>query len=404
MADKRSDAIIVGGGLVGMTTALALADGGLSVTVIDTQPLAQTVAPAFDGRASAIASASAQMFKAIGLWPELEAHAQAIHDIRVTDGDAPLHLHFDGRTVSDEPLGYMFENRRLRLGLHAASARQPQVEVLAPARVARWQADAGGVTAVLTSGDERRGALLIGADGRGSTIREQLGIRAARWTYDQSAIITTVEHDLPHQGIAHERFLPAGPFAILPLQGHRSAIVWTVETRDEALVMALGDIAFTAEIAERFGDFLGQVRVCAPRWSYPLSFHHAERYIGERAVLVGDAAHGIHPIAGQGLNMGLRDIAALADVLTEAARLGLDLGSPAVLQRYQQWRRTDNAVVGAVTDGLNRLFSTDIPGLARGRQLGLAAVNTMAPLKTFFMQHARGTVGDLPRLLRGQAL
>jgi 2-octaprenyl-6-methoxyphenol hydroxylase len=399
-----SDVLIVGGGLVGMTAALALAKGGLTSTVIDAQKLERTLAPSFDGRASAIASASAQMFKAIDLWPQLADHAQPITDIRVTDGDAPLFLHFDGRVVSDEPLGFMFENRRLRKAMLDRQEQTPAIGLQAPDRIVDWSRDAGGVSAKLASGNDVRASLLIAADGRSSAIREQLGIRCARWDYDQAAIITVVAHERPHDGIAHERFLPAGPFAILPLQGNRAGIVWTVDARDAELVMGLSEAAFTAEIADRFGDFLGKLQVIAPRWTYPLTFHNAERYCDDRVVLVGDSAHGMHPIAGQGLNLGLRDVAALAEVLTDSSRLGLDLGSKAVVERYQQWRRTDGAILLSVTDGLNRLFSTRSKVIAGGRRLGLATVNRVAPLKTFLMQHARGTIGDLPRLLKGQPL
>lgn len=405
----RSDVLIIGGGLVGITLGIALARHGLDVVAVDTARIEATLAPSFDGRASAIASASARMLQAIGVWPGLADAAQPIWEIRVTDGDSPLFLHFDGTGTPDEPLGYMFENRRLRFALYKTAATLPNLRLIAPQQVTSVVKDAGGATVTLGDGSVWRVPLVVAADGRRSMWRAQEGIRTAHWSYRQSAVITTVAHALPHGDIAHERFLPAGPFAILPLgddaEGrHRSSIVWTVALDDGPAIMQLNDTAFRTEIADRFGDFLGDISLIAPRWSYPLTFHHAERYITPRFALIGDAAHGMHPIAGQGLNVGLRDVAAMAEVLVEASRLGLDLGSEVVLERYQRWRRTDTAVILAVTDGLNRLFSNRLPGLAPARRLGLAAVHRLPPLKRFFMTHARGAVGQLPRLLQGASL
>jgi 2-octaprenyl-6-methoxyphenol hydroxylase len=420
-----ADVILAGGGLVGMTLALGLAQHGLQVIVVDTAVLPETLAPRFDGRASAVASASARLLKALGLWQQLGASAQPIWEIRVTDGASPLFLHFDGSPLThslsaeDEALGYLFENRQLRHALYQAQANNPQIKLFAPAQFTQVERLAGQVKAQLSGGTRLQAPLIIGCEGRNSPLRTQAGIRLAHWSYGQAALITTVSHALPHGDIAHERFLPDGPFAILPLvdaplEGapledsvkpqtmvHRSSIVLTLPEHAADAFMALPERAFHHEIAKRFGNFLGELQVIAPRWSYPLRFQHAQRYIDHRLALVGDAAHVIHPIAGQGLNMGFRDVAALIEVLVEAARLGQDLGDPYVLARYQQWRRTDNVILGVATDALNRLFSNELKTVTALRRLGLAAVNRMPLLKTAFMQEARGMGGKLPKLLQG---
>lgn len=403
---QQSDVIIIGGGLVGMTLALALDRHGLSSAVVDSADLSTTLAPGFDGRASAIASASARMFQAIGLWDSIAEHGCAIDEIRVTDGLSRLHLHFDGREGDTGPLGYMFENRRLRTALIEAVGRAPHLRLHAPARYRSVDRGATGVRVELDDGTALSAPLVIAADGRRSALRETAGIRVARWQYDQTAIVTMIEHSVPHGNVAFELFYPTGPFAILPmrstgLSGGRSAIVWTVEADDAAAYLGLPERALAAEIAKRMGGFLGEVRLIAPASSYPLGFHHAERYVDERLALIGDAAHGIHPIAGQGLNMGLRDIAALVEVLVEGARLGLDLGDAQLLARYQGWRRLDNAMVAGATDILNRLFALPGRPAATVRRLGLAAVERVPPLKRFFMAEARGETGDLPKLLQG---
>lgn len=412
-----SDVIIIGGGLVGMTLALALDAHGLSSAVVDSADLSTTLAPGFDGRASAIASASARMFEAIGLMERLAPHGCAINEIRVTDGLSPLHLHFDAREGDTGPLGYMFENRVLRVALIEAAKEAPNLRLFAPARYRDIRREATGATVELDDGTVLTAPLVIAADGRRSAVREAAGIRTGRWQYDHTAIVTMIEHEVPHGNIAFELFYPTGPFAILPMKaagapngatdavpGTRSAIVWSVRSEDAPAYLELPERAMVAELEKRMGGFLGELRLIAPRSSYPLGFHHAERYIDERLALIGDAAHGIHPIAGQGLNMGLRDVATLAEVLVEAARLGLDLGEPAVLERYQRWRRLDNAMVAGATDLLTRLFG--IPGrpAAAVRRLGLAAVHRLPPLKRFFMAEARGETGDLPKLLQGLAV
>ena len=403
---NQSDVIIVGGGLVGMTLALALDAHGLSSAVVDAADLSTTVAPGFDGRASAIASASARMFRAIGLWDRIADHGCAIDEIRVTEGLSPRHLHFDSREADTGPLGYMFENRVLRAAMIDAGKAASHVRIHAPARYRQVERTATGANVELVDGTVLTAPLVIAADGRRSALREAAGIRVAQWRYDQTAIVTMIEHELPHGSVAFELFYPTGPFAILPLKsiglaGGRSAIVWTVEGDDAAAYLGLPERALAAEIEKRMGGFLGAVRLIAPASSYPLGFHHAERYVDDRLALIGDAAHGIHPIAGQGLNMGLRDIAALAEVLVEGARLGLDLGDAQLLARYQGWRRLDNALVAGTTDILNRLFALPGRPAATARRLGLAAVERVPPLKRFFMAEARGETGDLPKLLQG---
>lgn len=401
-----ADVIIIGGGMVGMTLALALDAHGLTSHVIDTADLSSTLLPAFDGRASAIASASARMFGVIGL-SEALGDGCAIRAIRVTDGLSPLHLHFDSADSTGGPLGYMFENRQLRAAMLARAAVAAGIQIHAPARASRIDRAEAGVTVTLDTGRTLTAPLIVAADGRRSKLREDSGIRIANWQYDQTAIVTTIAHAEPHDCVAFELFYPTGPFAILPMPDdaagrHRSAIVWTVEARDAAATLALPPRALAAEIEARMGGFLGTIEMIAPAASYPLGFHHAERYVDQRLALIGDAAHGIHPIAGQGLNMGLRDVAALTEVLVDAVRIGLDPGSATILDRYQSWRRLDNAMVSAATDGLNRLFALPGRPAAVVRRLGLAAVERIAPLKRRFMAEARGETGDRPKLLLGE--
>lgn len=404
----QSDVIIIGGGLVGMSLALALDAHGLSSAVVDAADLGATLAPGFDGRASAIASAPARMLRAIGLGQVLDDHGCAINQIRVTDGLSPLHLHFDARASgAGDPLGYMLENRLLRVALMAAAEPAPHVRVFAPARVAGIERGAHGAVVTLSDGTVLRAPLVIAADGRRSSVRDSAGIRISSWRYPQTAIVTMIGHERPHDSIAFELFYPTGPFAILPLgpvpgAENRAAIVWSVENADAPGYAKLGPRALAAEIDKRIGGFLGKVELIAPSSTFPLGFHHAESYSAERLLLIGDAAHGMHPIAGQGLNMGLRDVAALAQVLVESARLGLDLGAPAVLARYSAWRRFDNSMVAGVTDALTRLFALKGRGPALIRRLGLAGVERLPPLKARFMAEARGETGDLPALLHGE--
>lgn len=400
MALTRVEFAVVGGGLNGLTLGIACAAAGLEVAVIDREDPATMLGERFDGRTSAIAFGSMRVLDGIGVWPLVADKAEAIREIRVADNSAPLFLHYDHREIGDEPLGSIVENRDLRRALQARAGALPNLRLVAPMTVTS-RADG---TLTLASGDTVRAELVAAADGKNSPLREAAGIRAVKWSYPQIGIVATVRHAKPHRGVAVEHFLPAGPFAILPMTGNRSSIVWTERADLAPKLLALDDAAFHRELAARFGDFLGEISVEGPRWSYPLSFLHAETYIAPRLALVGEAAHVIHPIAGQGLNMGIRDIAALAECLVDGRRLGLDLADSGVLARYERWRRFDNVVLAAVTDGLNRLFSNSVPPVKLARDLGLAAVGEVPPLKRFFMRHAMGMVGDLPRLVKGEAL
>lgn len=408
-ADLVADALVVGGGLIGLTMAIALSQAGLSVLLVDDAAPEATLAPTFDGRATAIAHASCQLFRALGLYDGLAAEGQPILDIKVSDGRpgekaSPLSLHFHAGDIGIDPFGLMVENRHARLVLNRAIAGIPSITTIAPARVARTRRDAVGARAFLADGRTIATRLIVACDGRHSPLREEAGIRKIGWSYPQAGIVTTVEHARPHNGLAHEHFLPAGPFAILPLTGNRSSLVWTEDSTLAPLLLQMSQQDFDAELRRRFGDQFGDIRSVGPRFSYPLAFHIATHFADTRLVLVGDAAHGLHPIAGQGLNLGLRDVAALAEVLADGMRIGLDPGDPELLARYERWRRLDSVIMGTVMDGLNRLFSTDLAPIRLARDLGLAAVERMPGLKRFFMHHARGTVGTLPRLLEGRPL
>ncbi|KAB7647671.1 FAD-dependent monooxygenase [Polymorphobacter fuscus] len=410
----NADVIIIGGGLIGSTLALALARHEVTSIVVDTQDLDATTLPAFDGRASAVASASARMLRALGLGTVLDTDGCAIRAIRVTDGTAPQFLHFDAGAAdasgqATDPLGIMLENRLLRIALLDAVRAAPEVTLVAPATVASLVRDDHAATLTLDDGRVFTAPLAIAADGRKSKTRDAAGIRLAAWHYPNAALVSMVAHSQPHGEVACELFYPSGPMALLPMTDHsdgrpRSAIVWTVDAANAAGARKLGPRALAAEIAARVDGTLGDIDVIAPQAVWPLGYHHAASYTAQRLVLVGDAAHGIHPIAGQGLNMGFRDVAALAQVLVEAARTGQDLGAPGVLSRYTAWRRLDNMMVGAVTDGLNRLFA--VPGRlpAAVRRLGLAGVERVPALKARFMAEARGETGTLPALLTGELI
>lgn len=414
----QADVIILGGGLVGLTLAVALGAGGVTAIVVDPVDPASQAGAAYDGRATAVASASWRMLQAIGvgarLGPDTPARGGcAIDAIRVTDGLSPGGLTFNaGERSGDagEPLGRMFENQAIRAGLRAEAEANPHVTLMTPATPVDVVRGADGVRVMLADGRVLTASLLVAADGRGSPTREAAGIRVARWSYDHRAIIATIAHDQPHGGVAYEIFYPTGPFAILPMlsvaQGgeNRSAVVWSVAARDADAYLALPDRAFAHELERRMGGFLGDVRVAAPRSSYGLGFHHAATITGERLALVGDAAHGIHPIAGQGLNLGLRDVAALAQVLIQGVRLGLDPGDAQGLGRYQRWRALDTASVAVATDTLTRLFG--VPGRTASaiRNLGMSAIDRIRPVKRRLMEEARGNSGELPLLLRGVAI
>lgn len=405
MTDRRADVAIIGGSFVGLTLAAALARAGLTCAVIDRERQGQ--GEAADGRTSAIAHGSALVLRGLGIWPALEKFAEPILEIRVADGGSPFFLHYDHRELeprlSDSPLGYIVENGDLKRVLLEHVAALPGVALRHGVAARRIERGTNGVRIELGE-DAIESRLVVGADGRESSVRAEAGIAAARWTYPQTAIVCTVAHERPHRGIAHERFLPAGPFAILPMKGNRSSIVWTERNAEVPRLLALDAAGFLRELRRRFGDFLGKIEVAGRRWSYPLGLVHADRYVAHRLALAGDAAHAIHPIAGQGLNLGIRDVAALSEVLADANRAGNDLGGADVLRRYERWRRFDSFALIAATDSLNRLFSNDIAPVRLARDLGLAAVNRVPGLKRFFMRHAMGLVGELPRLMRGEPL
>ncbi len=400
-AEILADVLIVGGGLVGGSMACALGQAGVRVVCLDREHPGTAMAAEFDGRASAVALGSKIMLEGIGLWPHVAPFAAPIMEIRVADGASPLFLHYHHREVGDSPLGWIVENRGIRRAQAARLPELPSVTFLAPARAVAVERTPAGVTARLDDGRSVWARLVVAADGRASPLRQQAGIGLTHWSYAQTGIVCTVAHELEHRGIAQEHFLPAGPFAILPLPGRRSSIVWTERAELAPAIMAQDDAGFLAELRSRFGEFLGEIAVEGPRFSYPLALQFAERYVDTRLALIGDAAHGMHPIAGQGMNMGLRDVAALAEIVVDRLRLGLDPGTPDVLEAYQRWRRFDNALMLAVTDGLNRLFSIDVGPVQLARGLGLAAVDRLPALKRFFMRHAMGLVGELPRLMRG---
>jgi 2-octaprenyl-6-methoxyphenol hydroxylase len=403
--DMDSDILIVGGGLNGPALALALAQAGRTVTVIDALPPVQRETPGFDGRAYALALASVRLLSAIGIWARVAEHAQPMLDIKVSDGragagPAPFWMHFDHAEIEEGPMGHMLEDRFLRRAFLEAMAAEPRITQLTDTVTAQ-EVTAGGVRVTLGSGATRTGRLLVGSDGRGSGTAARAGITRTGWSYGQTALVAAVEHAHPHRGIAHQFFMPSGPLAILPLPGNVSSIVWSEAETTAADIAALPDADFLTVLRPRFGDFLGEIGLRGARYSYPLGLSLADSFVGARLALIGDAAHGVHPIAGQGLNAGLRDVGALAQVVTEAARRGEDYAAPAVLARYQQWRRFDTATLAAVTDLTNRLFSNDNPLLRLGRDLGMGAIGAMPGLRRAFIREAAGLTGDLPRLMRG---
>jgi 2-octaprenyl-6-methoxyphenol hydroxylase len=400
---------IVGGGMVGMTLGLALASAGFDVVLAEESDGTAPQSEEFDGRASAIAFGSRRLLDALGVWPRLCDKAAPINDILVTDGRisrgaSPLFLHFDHREIGGEPLGHIVENRYIRRALAETAAEMTSLRVLHKARASGLSETAHARIIQLADGRRIAAKLCVGADGRNSPLRQAAGIKTIAWNYGQTGLVATVAHQRPHDGIAQEYFLPSGPFAILPLTGNRSSLVWTERSARAPALLALDSQAFENEIARRFGTYLGPITVTGPRWSYPLGLHLARDYVRPRLAIIGDAAHGIHPIAGQGLNLGFRDVAALAQVLTDAARQGEDIGGMGVLSRYERWRRFDTVALAASTDLLNRLFSNDIGPLRLARDLGLALAGAVGPARRFFMREAGGDTGILPRLMRGEPL
>jgi 2-octaprenyl-6-methoxyphenol hydroxylase len=404
--DAQFDLIIAGGGMTGLALACTVAGANVPVLLIEQRPLPDTTALAFDGRVTAIARGSRHLLEGIGIWPYLVEEAQPILDIEVGERHSPLTVHYDHRAVGGEPLGHIVENRVIRRALlrRLAELSTGALEVAAPERWARIGRRTDLVDIALASGQRVRARLLAAADGRGSPLRDLVGIGVTRWNYRQTGIVATVAHAKPHRGRAFERFFATGPLAMLPMLGNRSSIVWAADDRLARELIALGDQDFIGELADRFGDRYGALELAGPRWHYPLAMAQARRYTDRRLVLVGDAARTIHPIAGQGWNLALRDVAALAELVVDAKRLGLDPGGSYVLQRYERWRRFDSLALIGITDGLNRLFANDLLPLRLARELGLGAVERIPPLKRFFMRHAMGLLGDLPRLMRGEAL
>jgi len=422
--EDHAELVIAGAGLSGMLLAVACAGAGLQVAIVDPQDPAAMLEAGFDGRCSAIAYGSRLVFDGIGLWPQIAPEAEPIREIRVADDASPWFLHYDSRdlapateaaTEAATPLGYIVENRVLRRVLYERARTLPNLQILARRRIAALEASATGAVALLDDGARLDARLVAAADGRESPLRRAAGIRALESRYRQTGIVTTVAHARPHAGIAVEHFLPAGPFAILPMSDEpseaaagarrgRSSIVWTEAADLAPHLLALPEAEFAAELGARFGDFLGPIEPVGPRWAYPLGLMQAERYIARRLALIGEAAHVIHPIAGQGLNIGIRDIAALAELVIDQRRRGLDIGENAVLEQYQRWRRPDALLLAAVTDGLNRLFSNTIPPVRLARDLGLGLVHRLPPVKRLLMRHAMGTLAPRPRLARGQPL
>jgi 2-octaprenyl-6-methoxyphenol hydroxylase len=399
----RADVIIFGGGLVGLALASALDSSGVSSIVVDPADPAPRAHGAFDGRTSAVSSSSMRMLQAIGVADHLAEPGCPIWRIAVADGLEPGGLHFDPE--DEEPLGFMHENRNLRAALQARAEAGKNIWLMWKSRMASVDRSDAGVAVALEDGRKLHAPLLVAADRRNSPAREAAGINVARGKYDHQAIVSVLRHERPHEHVAYEIFYPGGPFALLPMNdddgGHRSAIVWSVRNEDAAGWLSLNDEDFAAEAEAAMGGFLGTIAMLAPRSSYPLGFHHAAQTTAQRLALVGDAAHAVHPIAGQGLNLGFRDVASLAEVLVEGARLGLDLGDRQLLDRYQRWRSLDALSVAFATDTLTRIYG--VPGKAASavRRLGMGLVGRISPLRNRLMSEARGTSGDLPLLLRG---
>ncbi len=402
--ERDAEVLIVGGGLNGPALALALAQVGIAALVIDARPAPARAEPGFDGRAYALALGSQRLLGAIGVWDLVAERAETIRavkagDGRPYDGAAPVFLHFEGADLAEGPMGAMVEDRFLFAALRAAMAAAGVTVLSGESVVAQAP---GEVT--LASGRRLTGALVVGADGRDSGTAARAGIRRIGWDYGQTALVCAIAHDAPHHGVAHQLFLPGGPLAILPLPQNRSSIVWTERRETATGIARLSDADFLAALRPRFGEFLGALRLEGARFSYPLALSLAERWVAPRLALLGDAAHGVHPIAGQGLNLGFRDVAALAEVLAEATRRGEDIGATDVLTRYERWRRFDTIRLALGMDAVNRIFSNDNPLLRAARDLGMGLVTRTPPLRRAFQRQAAGLSTALPRLLTGTPL
>ena len=407
--EKDADIVIVGGGLNGPALALALAQGGLRVVVVDSRQASARAEVGFDGRAYALAIASKRLLSMIGVWPALADKVQPILKIKASDGvvgrgPAPFFLTFDAGELEEGPMGFMAEDRHLYAAFLAAMA-DAGVTLISGETVVAQEVGAQGVVVTLASGRRVAARVLVGCDGRNSGVAVRSGIARTGWGYGQTALVTAIAHELDHGGVAQQYFMPSGPLAILPLPGgHLSSIVWSETDAQAAAIQALPDAEYLQALLPRFGGFLGEISLAGERFTYPLSLTLANSFVAPRVALVGDAAHGVHPIAGQGLNLGLRDVGALAQVLIEAARRGEDIGALDVLERYQTWRRFDSTALALGMDGVNRLFSNDNPLLRLGRDLGLGLVNAVPGLRRGFMRQAAGLSGEVPRLLAGRAI
>jgi len=407
--DFDTEILVVGGGLIGSAMAIALSSIGFDVTVIDRQSDQLTKTHVFDGRAYALSHASIRMLKALGIWNYIEENAEPILDIKVSDGRvgegaSDWFLHFDHQELEEGPMGHLIEDRHIREALKANITKSKQIEYIYNTEVISKSVDDTAVSLNLSDGRILRSRLLIGCDGRNSNIAKWSNISHIGWDYNQSALVCAISHEKPHYGIAHQFFTPSGPLAILPLPGNKSSIVWT-ETKDKAKdINIMCDEDYLSALSPVIGNFLGPISLVGDRFSYPLGLSIAENFISNCTVLVGDSAHGIHPLAGQGLNLGLKDIAALTEVLALAKRRGENFSSKDVLERYQKWRRFDTSAMAVVTDSINKLFSNDNTLLRSIRDIGLGGVNATPQLRRSFMRHAAGLSGDLPKLLQGQII
>ncbi len=404
-----TDIIIVGGGLNGPALALALASGGIRSVIVDAMPKAVRDDPEFDGRSYALSLTSVNMLKALGIWGAIAENTQPMLDIVVTDGKAgegasPLHLHFDHREIEEGPMGHMVEDRYLRHALLSALETEPLIEHIAPQMVTGQSVEEGHASVTLSDGRTLTARLIVGCDGRKSQTAMRAGIQRSRKPYHQTGLVCAISHEKPHNGVAHQFFMPPGPLAILPLPGNRSSIVWTETTERAETIAAMSDEEYLQELRPRFGDFLGEITLTGARFAYPLDLTLAQSFTADRVALAGDAAHGVHYIAGQGLNLGLRDVAALAETLINAARRGEDIGSSIVLDTYAQWRRVDTTTLVASTDTINRIFSNDNPLVRLGRDLGMGAVNAIPAARRKLIREAAGLNGDLPRLMQGRQI
>ena len=404
-----ADVIVVGGGLNGPALALALARAGVSVTVIDAQPARARAETGFDGRAYALAIASKRLLGAIGVWKRIEANTQPILQIKASDGRAGTgasrhYLHFDSGEIEEGPMGFMVEDRHLYAAFLAEMLQTTGLTHIPGTSVTAQEVGPGGISVSLSDGRRLTARMIAGCDGRGSATATRAGIARTGKPYGQTALVCAVAHERPHLGIAQQFFMPSGPLAILPLTGKRCSIVWSETEANARSIAALDDATFLEVLRPRFGDYLGAISLAGPRFSYPLTLTLANDYVAPRVALVGDAAHGVHPIAGQGLNLGFRDVAAMAEILVSAARRGEDIGANDVLTRYQTLRRFDSTVLALVMDSVNRLFSNDNPILRSGRDAGLGLVNRVGPLRRAFLRRAAGLSGQLPILLTGRPL